>query len=105
MKRYRWTLNLLHTLHLLVQEGKLADHIFLHVFEQVMPKWMDLMYSLRSEPGKMELLQEQVVYVGYVSVFVFCFCFLFCLCFFFVVVSFLSGLLSLSHIGIILLLL
>lgn len=62
MKRYGHTLSIIHTLNLFFQENKLSGGIFMELFKHVMPLWMDLLLSLREEPGKIKLLQDHIRY-------------------------------------------
>ena len=62
IERHRHTLSILETLYRLFQEGKLQEKTFLSLFKAVMPLWLDFLNSLRSEPGKMQVLQDQFRY-------------------------------------------
>ena len=60
MERSKRTLSMLRTLYLLFQDGKLQERTFMTIFKTVMPLWLEFVNSLRSEPGKMQLLQDQI---------------------------------------------
>ena len=62
--RYSRTLSVLHQLYVLCRGGKLPEESVMKVFPLVIPDWLDLLVKLRSEPGKMERLQDKFKYVG-----------------------------------------
>ena len=64
MERSKRTLSMIHTLYLLFQDGKLQERTFMAIFKAVMPQWLEFLNSLRSEPGKMQILQDQIKYVA-----------------------------------------
>lgn len=57
--RYKRTLSILHQLFLLCHGGKLPEESVMKIFPLLMPDWLDLLVKLRSEPGRMDKLQEQ----------------------------------------------
>ena len=62
--RYSRTLSVLHQLYVLCRGGKLPEESVMKIFPLVIPDWLDLLVKLRSEPGKMERLQDKFKYVG-----------------------------------------
>lgn len=60
IERHQHTLSIVQTLYQLFQEGKLSEQTYQKVFTSVMPQWLDFLVSLRTDPGKMQVLQEQI---------------------------------------------
>ena len=55
--RYKRTLTIIYRLDYFHRQGKLDS--FPKIFNTVMPLWMNKLVDLRSDPGKMEGLQDQ----------------------------------------------
>ena len=61
IERHKHTLSIMQMICLMFQDGKLPENTFLVIFKTVMPIWLDYLVKLRVEPGKMDVLQEQIV--------------------------------------------
>ncbi len=55
--RYKRTLTIIYRLDYFHRQGKLDS--FSDIFNTVMPLWMNKLVDLRTDPGKMEGLQDQ----------------------------------------------
>ena len=44
-----------------LERRKVIFILTLQVYNKVMPQWMDMLVGLRSQPGKMESLQQQLM--------------------------------------------